>query len=322
MGLYYSPHPIKLNEIKESLISLRRYASFKNMGGVIEKGNSKYPKVLKSIGDAPKQLYYKGNWDPEIFDRCLAVVGTRRMTGYGRHMTEQIVGEVAAAGVTIVSGFMYGIDAEAHKAAVKAEGKTIAVMPCGIDVVYPEYQADLYQEILDTGGLIISEYEDTHPAISWTFPRRNRIVAGLSKATLVVEAGEDSGALITANLAKKYGRKVFAVPNPLTSAVSQGVTQLLKEGATLVSSAQDILQYYGLPKRDLGAPKSRLGKPRLEEVEGELEQKIVEQLKKEAMEIDTLTRKLEIPAAQLGAAISMLQLKGHITKEQGKFHVI
>ena len=300
MGLYRSPHPVK------------------NMGNVITKEDKKYPKALKDIGDAPKQLYYRGQWTPEIFDRCLAVVGTRRMTSYGKRITEQIVGEVAAAGVTIVSGFMYGIDAEAHKAAVRTGGKTIAVMPCGIDVIHPEYQADLYQEILDTGGLIISEYEGTHPAISWTFPRRNRIVAGLSKATLVVEAGQDSGALITADLAKKYARKVFAVPNPLTSAVSQGVTQLLKEGAILVGSAQDVLQYYGMaPKRDLGMPKSRL-----REIEDELEQKIVEQLEKEAMAIDMLARKLEIPAAKLGAAISMLQLEGYITKEQGKLYVV
>ena len=287
------------------------------MDNVITKEDKRYPKALKDIGDAPKQLYYKGNWDPELFERCLAVVGTRRMTSYGKRMTEQIVGEVASAGITIVSGFMYGIDAEAHQAALSAGGKTIAVMPCGIDVVHPEYQAGLYQEILDTGGLVLSEYEGTHPAIFWTFPRRNRIVAGLSKATLVVEAGKDSGALITANLAKKYARKVFAVPNPLTSAVSQGVTQLLKEGATVVSEANDILQYYGVPKRDLGAPKSRLG-----EIEGELEQKIVEQLEKEAMEIDILARKLKIPTAKLGAAISMLQLEGHIIKEQGKLYAI
>ena len=286
------------------------------MEGVIKKESTRYPRFLKDIGDAPKQLYYRGDWNPELFERCLAVVGTRRMTSYGKRMTEQIVGGVAAAGLTIVSGFMYGIDATAHKAAVQAGGKTIAVMPCGIDVVYPEYQADLYQEILDTGGLIVSEYEGTHPTISWTFPRRNRIVAGLSQATLVVEAGQDSGALITANLAKKYGRKVFAVPNPLTSPVSQGVTQLLKEGAIVTSGANDILQYYGLPKRDLGAPKSRLG-----EIGSELEQKIVQQLKKEAMEIDILARKLEIPAAKIGAAISMLQLEGYITKEQGKLYV-
>jgi len=288
------------------------------MSSILIREQREYPALLGEIRDAPKQLYCKGNWNPDIFERCLAVVGTRKMTSYGKRMTEQIVSEVAAAGVTIVSGFMYGIDAEAHKAALSVGGKTIAVMPCGIDVIHPEYQADLHKEILDNGGLVISEYEGTHPAIFWTFPRRNRIVAGLSKATLVVEAGQDSGALITAKLATKYGRKVFAVPNPLTSAVSQGVTQLLKEGATVVSGASDILQYYGLvSKRDLGIPKSRLGK-----IEGELEQKIVEQLEKEAMEIDILARKLEIPAAKLGAAISMLQLEGHIIKAQGKLYAL
>ena len=301
------------------------------MGNVITKEDKQYPKALKDIRDAPKQLYYKGQWpaslsqggSPELFERCLAVVGTRRMTSYGRRMTEQIVGEVAAAGVTIVSGFMYGIDAVAHQAALSAGGKTIAVMPCGIDVIHPEYQADLYQEILDTGGLVLSEYEGTHPAIFWTFPRRNRIVAGLSKATLVVEAGQNSGALITAKLAKKYGRKVFAVPNPLTSAVSQGVTQLLKEGATLVSSAQDILGYYDLDQRFGSlAPKREAKLPRQLLRQDPLEQKIVEQLEKEAMEIDILARKLKIPTAKLGAAISMLQLEGHIMKEQGKLYAI
>ena len=289
---------------------------------VIQKEDPRYPKLLGEIGNAPKQLYYRGQWSPEIFERCLAVVGTRKMTSYGKRMTEQIVGGVASAGITIVSGFMYGIDAEAHKAALRAGGKTIAVMPCGIDVIHPEYQADLYEEILDTGGLIISEYEGTHPAIFWTFPRRNRIVAGLSKATLVMEAGEDSGALITANLAKKYGRKVFAVPNPLTSAVSQGVTQLLKEGAAVVSGASDILQYYGMRQR-LGSSAPKRGtEPPGQLPEDPLEQKIVGQLEKEAMEIDILARKLEIPAAKLGAAISMLQLEGHITQEQGKLYVI
>jgi DNA processing protein len=285
---------------------------------VITKENKEYPRLLAKIGDAPKQLYYRGTWSPQLFEKCLAVVGTRRMTNYGKRVTEQIVGEIAAARVTIVSGFMYGIDAEAHRAALRAGGKTIAVMPCGIDVIHPEYQADLYQEILDSGGLIISEYEGTHPAMSWTFPRRNRIVAGLSKATLVVEAGEDSGALITANLAKKYGRKVFAVPNPLTSAVSQGVTQLLKEGATIIAGAQDILQYYGLRGY---AEIHRTAVRNYAEIEGELEQKIMQQLQEEATEIDALARKLEIPASQLGAAVSMLQLKGHITEEQGKLYV-
>jgi DNA processing protein len=284
---------------------------------VFVKHIDEYPELLEKIGDAPKQLYYRGEWAPELFEKCLAVVGTRRMTQYGKRVIEQVVGEVAAAGITIVSGFMYGVDATAHGAALKAGGKTIAVMPCGIDVIHPEYQADLYQEILDKGGLIVSEYEGAHPATNWTFPRRNRIVAGLSKATLVVEAGEDSGALITANLAKKYGRKVFAVPNPLTSAVSQGVNQLLKEGAELVGSAKDILQYYGLRGH---AEIRRTATRNYAEIKGELEQKIVQQLDKEPLYIDELSRRLLVSASQVGAAISMLQLDGVISEEQGKFY--
>lgn len=285
------------------------------MTHIVKKEDNGYPELLKEIRDAPEQLYYKGEWKPELFEKCLAVVGTRRMTQYGKRVTEQIAGEVAAASITIVSGFMYGVDVTAHKAALKAGGKTIAVMPCGIDVIHPEYQANVYQEILDTGGLILSEYEGTHPAMSWTFPRRNRIVAGLSKATLVVEAGEDSGALITANFARTYGRKIFAVPNPLTSAVSQGVNQLLKEGAELVGSAGDIFQYYGLRSKTLSS------KHREREITGELEKKIVQQLEKEPLQIDELSRKLVASASQIGAAISMLQLEGLILEDQGKFYV-
>ena len=160
-------------------------------------------------------------------------------------MTEKLVTELAASGITIVSGFMYGIDAAAHKAALLAGGRTIAVMPCGIDLIHPEYQQDLYMEILNNKGLVISEYEGSRAPALWTYPQRNRIVAGLSKAVLIIEAGEKSGSLITANFAKKFGRKVFAVPGPITSENSKGIMQLIKEGAEAVSSAQDILREYG-----------------------------------------------------------------------------
>lgn len=288
------------------------------MEGIITKQDKKYPELLKKAGDAPKQLYYKGNWDASLFERCLAVVGTRRMTSYGRRIVEQFVGEIASRGITIVSGFMYGIDATAHGAALRAGGKTIAVMPCGIDVVHPEYQADLYKDIIGSGGLIISEYEGTHPVAQWTFPRRNRIVAGLSQAILVIEAGEGSGALITADFAKKYGRKVFAVPGSLLSPVSFGVTQLLKTGAEVAGSAQDILDFFGLRKR---TQKSGLHQVLLQ-IEGELEQKIVQQLQKEPMQIDEISRALVLPASKVGAVLSLLELGGYIMEEQGKYYVV
>jgi len=241
------------------------------------------------------------------------------MTSYGKRATEQIVGEVARAGVTIVSGFMYGVDATAHKAAVDANGKTIAVMPCGIERIHPEYQKDLYEKIIEKGGLILSEWDgDSMPQL-WSYPKRNRIVAGLSKATLVVEAGLESGSLITADLAKKFGRKLFAVPGPITSEVSKGTAKLMQEGASLVQSANDILEYYGAKKSDFFRLKSDFkqlgfsGNP--------LEQRILEMLARESAEADLLARTLEVPAAQLGTTLSLMELQGIISQEGGKYYV-
>ncbi|MEK7503613.1 MAG: DNA-processing protein DprA [Patescibacteria group bacterium] len=301
------------------------------MEKIINIQDKNYPKLLKEIGkDAPKQLYYKGNWS-DIFSaqggpasggkNCLAVVGSRHMTTYGKQVVEKIVSEVAAAGITIVSGFMYGVDAEAHKTALQVGGRTIAVMPCGIDLIHPEYQQDLYAEILDNKGLIISEYEGSTQPVLWTYPRRNRIVAGLSKAALIIEAGEKSGSLITAEFAKKYKRKVFVVPGPITSENSKGIMQLIKEGAEAVSSAQDILKYYNTlgfrssfaldPKgpRDSGIPESSL------------EIKIINQLQREALGIDMISRNLGLPAAKMGTILSMMQLKGQIKQEGNKYYV-
>ena len=236
------------------------------------------------------------------------------MTTYGKQVVERIVGEVATAGITIVSGFMYGVDAEAHRAALRVGGRTIAVMPCGIDLIHPEYQQDLYMEILNNKGLVVSEYEgNTQPAL-WTYPRRNRIVAGLSQAALIIEAGEKSGSLITAELAKKYKRKVFVVPGPITSENSKGIMQLIKDGAEAVSSAQDILKYYkikGVAKIDRGRTS----------IIGGAEQEIINQLQKEALDIDAISRNLGMPAAKMGTILSMMQLKGQIKQEGNKYYI-
>lgn len=292
--------------------------SFMN-NNIIRKGQKEYPALLRELGDAPKQLYYKGNWDTKLFEKCLAVVGTRRMTSYGRRVTEELVGEIASQGITIVSGFMYGIDATAHKAALRVGGKTIAVMPCGIDMIHPADQADLYKEVIDSGGLVISEYEGNFKPLLWTYPKRNRIVAGLSQATLVVEAGEKSGSLITANFAKKYKRKLFAVPGPLTSSVSVGIMQLIREGASVATSARDILGFYDI-KSEIRNSKfetnSNVQNSKFQTIEG----RILEQLRREPLESDQLARTLEIGIAQLGAALSTMQLSGIITEENGKYH--
>ena len=274
-----------------------------------------YPKLLREIGkEAPKRLYYKGNWNEDIFENCLAVVGSRHLTSYGRKMTEQLVTEIAAAGVTIVSGFMYGGDEAAHKAAVEAGGRTIAVMPCGIDMIHPAYQEELYNKILENKGLIISEFEGKFPPANWTYPRRNRIVAGLSKAVLIIEAGLNSGSLITADYAKKFGRKIFAVPGPVTSEVSKGTIKLIKEGAGVATEARDILKHY-----NISLAKSNLAKPSLNI--GKVEEEIINQLKREPMGADVLARELGMSAAKIGTTLSLMQLKGFIEQEGGKYYV-
>jgi DNA processing protein len=206
-----------------------------------------FPVLLSEIPDAPKVLYYKGLWLPEKFENCLAVVGSRKMTSYGRNATQKLVYDIASLGITIVSGFMYGVDAIAHRAALDVGGTTIAVLGGGVDNVYPSNQTSLYNSILDKGGLIISEYPGDDKPANWNFPRRNRIVAGLCKAVLVVEAQRQSGSLITAQLAIKYKRKLFAVPGNITSETSQGTLDLIDSGdAQMVVSSATITKIYGL----------------------------------------------------------------------------
>lgn len=266
-----------------------------------------YPESLRNINDRPIIFYYKGFLNALVPDKCLAVVGSRRMTIYGRRVTEKIVYEVASRGITIVSGFMYGIDATSHKAALSAGGRTVAIMPCGINRVHPAYQRDLYQEILDSGGLIISEYPGNEQPQLWTYPRRNRIVAGLCKATLIVEAAISSGSLITANLAKEFGRKTLAVPGPITSTTSAGTNELIKSGAILIRNSQDILSVYGLGYDDLPI--------------FEVKNNILAVLSREPMCLDELCEALDFSVAELGSKITVLLLSGQIVEEGGRYYV-
>lgn len=274
----------------------------------------KYPRLLKTIPSPPERIYYKGRWDVSVFENCLAVVGSRRMTTYGKQVTAKLVSEISMAGVTVISGFMYGIDAAAHKAAVDSGGRTVAVMPCGIDLVHPWHQKSLYNEILSNNGLIISEFSGSFPPATWTYPKRNRIVAGLSRATLVIEAGKKSGSLITANLAKSYKRRLLAVPGPITSTNSEGIFQLIREGAEIAISPQDVLKIYG--KKSPVSDKNRLkpsGLSRLEEL-------VLESLRRAPMSIDELSRVAKTTASQISTVLSLMQLKGWVAEEEGKFY--
>ena len=286
----------------------------------------------------PAHLFKARPMDTSIFNNCLAVVGSRKLTHYGKQVIKKLVGEVAMAGITIVSGFMYGGDAAAHKTALKVGGKTIAVMPCGINKISPEDQEDLYNEIIENNGMIISEYEGEMTPALWTYPRRNRIVAGLSKAVLVIEAGEKSGSLITANLAKKFKRKVFAVPGPITSSVSKGTNKLIKDGAEMVTDAKDILRWFRgdgknenlirHEKYDQAWPSSH-NLPSSERkdvahkampVHLSIDKHILKHLEREPLGIDEMSRDLEISVSELGVKLSMMEMQGLIELKQGKYY--
>ena len=272
--------------------------------------SSEYPLLLKEIKDPPEKIYYRGNWNSELFRETLSVVGSRRMTGYGEVITERLVSEIAGSGITIVSGFMYGIDAVSHAASLKAGGGTVAVMPCGIDRIHPENQSDLYSKIIKNRGLIISEYEGEMQPARWTFPRRNRIIAALSPALLVIEAGIKSGALITANYSLKYNRKIFAVPGPLTSSVSLGTANLIKQGAYIVTGAEDILNLYGKFSLQSSSKKKTDSNNSY----------ITKLLSNEALSVDEIARKSSKSVSEAGADITKLLIRGRIIQKGGLYY--
>ena len=262
-----------------------------------------YPKLLKEIKEPPKVLYYRGELNPG--DQCFAIVGTRRCSDYGKQVALEMAGDLAEAGLIIVSGLAPGIDTFAHTATVERKKRTIAVLGTGIDekTIYPQSNLKLAQRILETGGCLISEYPPGTPGSKFTFPQRNRIISGLSLGVLVVEAKEKSGALITANWAKKQGRKIFAIPGLIHSLNSKGPHYLIKNGAKLVENANDILEELNLPKS------TRPG-----EVLGETEEEnlILETLKEGPLDIDKIIEKTRLPAATVASTLSILEIKGKV----------
>ena len=206
-----------------------------------------YPTLLAAIPDAPKQLFYKGTELGDLLARPrVAIVGSRKVTAYGRSVTSELAAGLARLGVVIVSGLAYGVDSIAHRAALEAGGTAIAVLPSGLDAIYPGTHVGLAQQILDQGGALVSEYPPETIAYKSNFVARNRIVSGLSDAVLIPEAAAKSGTLHTAHFALEQGREVLAVPGNITSANSAGTNALIKDGATPITNLADILQALGL----------------------------------------------------------------------------
>lgn len=207
----------------------------------ISLNNKGFPKVLKDIPQPPKQLYVLGDIEPMLLRPRLGVVGSRKATPYGREVTQRLAGEAAGKGIVIVSGLALGVDSIAHQAALDAGGLTIAVLPCGLDAIYPSSHYHLAKQIVANGGALISEYPEGMPALRNNFIERNRIISGMSDALLITEAAEKSGTMHTANFALEQGRTVMAVPGNVTNPNSKGTNNLIKSGALVVTETADVL---------------------------------------------------------------------------------
>ena len=298
-------------------------------------GDEGLPAGLWEVRPRVEKLYVKGSLDllpPEagrrddkpmssraersgversLFDRALAVVGSRRMTSYGERVVEKWTPVLVNAGVTVVSGMMYGVDQKAHLSCVECGGRTVGVLGWGIDVGKEER---VIKQVLGAGGVIMSEWKDEQ-AQRWMFPYRNRVVVGLCSGVLVIEAGVKSGSLVTARLTEKWGRKLMAVPGPVTSSVSVGTNELIKSGkAVAVSSGEEVLEVMGWSTTPACLRQS--SPPNLGGERGV----VLEILNCEALTVDELARKLGRKVEDLGVELSMLELTGKVKQKGGKFY--
>ena len=263
-----------------------------------------YPKTLAQIDTPPFLLYYKGNFPTSPTQ--IGIVGTRKITGYGKTVTEALTTDLVKAGLTIVSGLARGVDTVAHKTCIEHGGKTIAVLGGGLNTIYPPENAGLARQIELESGCILSEFPPEYPHLAGNFPARNRIIAGLSIAIIVTEAAEDSGSLITARFAAEQNKEVFAVPGPITSSLAQGPLSLIKDGAKLVSSSEDILS-------ELGISSDKLTNDRKNELIAVLDpisNQIFEIIKNEPRHLDEISRELNLQPAQTSAILIRLEIQG------------
>jgi DNA processing protein len=273
-----------------------------------------YPRLLREVPDPPPVLFVKGALD-EADQWAVSIVGTRQATVYGREVTEMLAGELARRGITIVSGLARGIDAYAHQAALKADGRTIAVLGCGVDVIYPPEHRKLAQQIIEQGALV-SDYPLGTPPDAANFPPRNRIISGLSLGVVIVEADEQSGALITAEFAADQGRDVFAVPGNIFNRTSRGTNRLIQKGAHIVLDTQSILEELNL---NLVAEQREV---QTAAPDSDLERTILKSLSHEPTQVNELVRALDLPTAEVTAALALMELKGLVRQASGTSYVL
>lgn len=275
-------------------------------------GEKVYSKLLSEIYDPPIILYCRGN--TELLNSIsIAVVGSRKYTGYSKSVLEKIIPQLVNAEVTIISGLALGVDGMAHFMTLENSGKTIGVLGCGVDEIYPTANRQLGDRILENSGLIISEFPPGMPPLKQNFPLRNRIIAGLSAGTLIVEARHDSGSLITAGLANEYGREVFAVPGNIDSFASEGTNELIKQGAKMVTGAADILSELDIA--------FSIGKSTVIVPQNGEEEKIFRAIELEALEVDKISKLTKLDIVTVNSLMSVFEISGKVEKVRGGFRL-
>lgn len=281
-----------------------------------------FPTLLKEINDPPKELWLEGNLPNETENKFLAVVGSRKYSRYGKEACEELIRGLAGYPIVIVSGLALGIDAIAHQSALKNKLLTIAIPGSGLDrkVLHPFSNHRLADEIVEAGGCLMSELEPECPAGLHTFPQRNRIMAGLSHATLIIEAGEKSGTLITARLAMEYNRDVLVVPGSIFSPSSRGANNLIHHGAMPINNSNDLLQALGFDLDDDTTNANKQG--RLFENLSEIEQKIVDLLSTDSYPRDELIELAELSTSEANIILSTMEIKGLIKEAMGEVRLI
>lgn len=306
----------KIGELKQTFDINRSLTELRNKNiEIITYTDCDYPELLKKITDPPLLLYYRGTLNNPN-DLCLAVVGSRKISSYGKAVTAQITEELANHGIIVVSGLAYGVDACAHKATLEIKSRTIAVVASGLrdEDLYPKEHVNLANEIINHHGLLISEYPPGTPALKQYFIARNRIISGLSVGTLVVECAEKSGALITARYALEQNRNVYAVPGSIYNPVSNGPNLLIKQGAVVVTSSEDILTDLNIKPRKPQPLNSNLSV---------IEQQIIANLANHPQHMNELVKKINNNLQEISSSLTMLELHGWISKNNsGIYEVI
>jgi DNA processing protein len=305
------------NKVKEELELIN-----KSNVNIITYQDDLYPQKLLNVYDRPPYIYVRGNLNKD--DVNIAIVGSRAASTYGKYTTERISRELAQKGATIVSGMARGIDSAAHRGAISAHGRTIAILGSGLDVIYPPENKKLFADIIQNGA-VISEFPLGTPPRSINFPTRNRIISGMSYGVVIVEAGEKSGSLITARLALEQGREVFAVPGSIDSAGSGGTNKLIKQGAKLIENTDDILEEI-LPqierttvlKQSSVCTSEDIPDKRFESL-SDIEQKIIGLVPQKRVHIDDLISSTGLSSADILSTLTTLELKGIIQQHPGKF---